>query len=114
MENKPTRYFSRNQEEKVAQYLGGSLTPNSGATGSKKGDIILGDTLIECKTKTKPCIAHPIKKDWILKLIQECISMGKRHWAIVFDYGTQRINDQYVIIPINDYKEYLELKKEAE
>ena len=56
MENKPTRYFSRIQEEKVAQYLGGSLTPNSGAGHTKKGDVLLEDTIVEWKTRTKQSI----------------------------------------------------------
>ena len=47
MENKPTRHYSKLQEEKVANYLGGILTPNSGAK-HKKGDILLDDTIVEC------------------------------------------------------------------
>ena len=43
---------------------------------------------------------------------KECIEMGKTHWAIVFDFGTQEINKQYVVVPIDDYKEYLDLKEE--
>lgn len=110
MENKPTRHYSRLQEVKVANYLGGVLTPNSGAK-HKKGDILLEDTIIECKTRTKQSISHSIKKEWVVNLMKECIEMGKQHWAIVFDFGTQNINDQCVIIPIDDYKEYLELKE---
>ena len=110
MENKPTRHYSRLQEEKVANYLGGILTPNSGAK-HKKGDILLTDTIIECKTRTKQSISHTVKKEWILDLIKECIEMGKNHWALIFDFGTQNLIDQCVIIPIDDYKEYLDLKE---
>ena len=110
MENKPTRHYSRLQEEKVANYLGGILTPNSGAK-HKKGDILLADTIVECKTRTKQSISHTVKKEWVLDLQKECIEMGKNHWAIVFDFGTQNINDQCVIIPIDDYKEYIDLKE---
>ena len=107
-----TRDFSSKQEHLVASYLGGTLTPNSGAGHTKKGDVLLEDTIVECKTRTKQSISHTIKKEWILDLIKECIAMGKNHWAIVFDFGTQEINKQYVVIPIDDYKEYLELKGE--
>lgn len=113
MEKKPTRYFSSKQEQKVADYLNGVLTPNSGAK-HKKGDILLPDTIVECKTKTKPSTTFSVKFDWIKNLINESIEMGKVHWAIIFDFGSQRINDQYVIIPIDDYKEYLELKEEQD
>lgn len=111
MENKPTRHYSKLQEEKVANYLGGTLTPNSGAK-HKKGDILLDDTIIECKTKTKQSTSHTIKEEWMRTLQKECIEMGKMNWAIIFDFGTQKLNDQYAIIPIVDYKEYLELKEE--
>ena len=111
MGNKPTRHYSRLQEEKVANYLGGILTPNSGAK-HKKGDILLTDTIVECKTRTKQSISHTVKKEWILALIKECIEMGKNHWALIFDFGTQNLIDQCVVIPIDDYKEYLSLKEE--
>lgn len=38
--------------------------------------------------------------------------MGKNHWALIFDFGTQNLIDQCVVIPIDDYKEYLSLKEE--
>ena len=37
--------------------------------------------------------------------------MGKKYWALIFDYGTQDIKDQYVVIPIEDFREYMELKR---
>ena len=48
---KPTRYYSRRQETNVAKKLGGKVQPNSGATMFAKGDLVLDDWLIECKTK---------------------------------------------------------------
>ena len=110
---KATRYFSSIQESKVANYLGGTLTPNSGAK-HKKGDILLEDSIVECKTKMKPCTSFSIKKDWIKTLYKECIEMGKATWAIIFDFGTQNIDEQFAIIPIDDYKEYLKLKEEQD
>lgn len=103
-----TRDYSEKQEKVVADYLGGTKTPNSGATPFKKGDIVTDDTIIECKTKTKETTNHSIKKEWIDTLRKECISMGKEYWAIVFDFGTQKIDDQYVVIPISYYKELKE------
>ena len=40
--------------------------------------------------------------------------MGYLYWAIVFDFGTQEIADQYAIIPISDFNEYLEYKKKGQ
>ena len=103
-----TRDYSDKQEKVVAEYLEGIRTPNSGATPFKKGDIVTEDTIIECKTKTKEVTNHSIKKEWIDTLRRECISMGKEHWAIVFDFGTQKLEDQYVVLPISYYKELKE------
>lgn len=103
-----TRDYSDKQEKAVAEYLEGNKTPNSGATPFKKGDVITEDTIIECKTKTKEVTSHAIKKEWIETLKRECISMGKEHWAIVFDFGTQKIEDQYIVLPISYYKELKE------
>lgn len=106
-----TREYSEKQEKIVAKYLGGRKTPNSGATLFDKGDVLTEDTVIECKTKTKESKSHTIKKEWIDTLKKECISLGKSNWIIVFDFGTQKLHDQYVIIPIDYYKE---LKEETE
>ena len=107
-----TRDFSKKQENTVAKYIDGKTTPNSGATGFSKGDILTQDTIVECKTKTKPTETHSIKKEWIETLKKECVSMGYLYWALVLDFGTQELKDQYALIPLKDFKEYLDLKKE--
>lgn len=107
-----TRDFSKKQETTVAKYIDGKTTPNSGATGFSKGDILTQDTIVECKTKTKPSETHSIKKEWIETLKKECVSMGYLYWALVLDFGTQELKDQYALIPLKDFKEYLDLKKE--
>ena len=69
MKNKnSTRYYSDMQEKEVAKMLGGNQTPNSGATGFVKGDVILDNLmLIECKTKTKESDKFSINREWIEK-----------------------------------------------
>ncbi|MGM9544204.1 MAG: hypothetical protein ACI3T9_04410 [Romboutsia timonensis] len=106
-----TRDYSSKQENIVADYIGGKLTPNSGATGFAKGDILTEDTVVECKTKTKPSASHSIKKEWIEGLKKECISMGYVYYALIFDFGTQDLKDQYAVIPLADFQEYLEFKR---
>ena len=108
-----TRDYSSKQEKVVAEYLQGKQQPNSGATGFAKGDVIANDTVIECKTKTKESAAHSIKKEWIHTIKKECISMGYMYWAIVFDFGTQELKDQYAVIPLSDLYEFMELKKKC-
>ena len=36
--------------------------------------------------------------------------MNRPYWAIVFDYG--KLGDEYVVIPLEDYKEFIEMKRE--
>jgi len=94
--NKPTRYYSKQQEKKVAKKLDGKRQANSGATPFQKGDVITDQFLIECKTKTKDCKSFTIKEDWLLKSAEEAFAMG-RDSALCFDFGPSA-NKRYYII----------------
>ena len=74
--NKPTRYFSKSQERRVARQLDGKRQPNSGATPFYKGDVVTQDFLIECKTKTTDCKSFTVKEDWLLKNEEEAFAMA--------------------------------------
>lgn len=92
-----TRYYSKQQEKKVAKSVGGKRTANSGATAFQKGDVITKDWLIECKTKTTDCKSFTIKEDWLLKNEEEAFAMGKNHSALCFDFGPSANKRYYVI-----------------
>ena len=94
---KPTRYYSKQQEKKVAKKVGGRRTANSGATAFSKGDVVTTDWLIECKTKTKDCSSFTIKEDWLLKNEEEAFAMGKNNSALCFDFGPSANKRYYVI-----------------
>ena len=110
----PTRFYSKKQENAVAEAVGGKTTANSGATMfGGKGDVVTSGSesfLIECKTKTTPSDSISIKKSWFLKNKQEAISTGKAHTALVFNFGPDEenhyISDEYL------FKELLEHLKE--
>lgn len=85
--NKPTRFYSNQQEKKVARAVGGKQTANSGATLFQKGDVVTADFLIEAKTVTKEQKTFTIKKEWIEKNKEEAFAMGKPYSALVFDFG---------------------------
>lgn len=106
---KPTRHYSRKQEKSVAIELNGKTTANSGATAFNKGDVLSNDCCIECKTLTKEQKSHTIKKEWLDGIQTEKIAMGKRFGILIFDFGTQKINDQYVILKMNDFKELMKI-----
>lgn len=93
---RPTRFFSKAQEEAVAKEVGGTRQLNSGATLFAKGDVKSMRFLIECKTKTKPSDSISIKKEWIEKLVQESLFEGKENWALAFNFGPNE-QDYYVI-----------------
>ncbi len=107
---KPTKYYSNTQEKYVAKKLGGRKQLNSGATPFYKGDVILKDVLIECKTPTTEKKSFSIKKEWITKLNNERIGMRKKSCAIVF--GFEPNGEQFCVIPIDDYKQLLKDSEE--
>lgn len=90
------KIVSNYQETRVAKALKGYKTANSGATPFSKGDVIVGNCIIECKTKTKDVDRFSIYKSWIDELEEEKIGMRKSlsALAISFDKGE---NSYYVI-----------------
>ncbi len=107
--NKPTRYFSRKQETKVAKDLGMKCTPNSGATSFDKGDVKDDHLLLECKTCKKPQTSMTVKKQWLIDIKKEQYQMNKSLSGVVIDFGENK--DQYVILTMNDFRQLYELYK---
>ena len=110
---KPTRYYSKQQEKKVAKAVNGKRTANSGATPFQKGDVVTTDWLIECKTKTKDCSSFTIKEDWLLKNEEEAFAMGKNNSALCFDFGP-RANKRYYIISERLFQQLQEYRMKEE
>ena len=79
-EKKPTRYYSKKQEDQVAKNLGGTRQKNSGATMFAKGDVLTEKFLLEMKTTTTHAESITIKKEWFEKNTKEtlidCINVG--------------------------------------
>lgn len=108
-ESKPTRYYSSHQEKKVSKATGATLTKNSGATMFQKGDLLLSNWLLECKTQVKDKETFTLKKDWFEKNLQESLMMGKDYTAVVFNFGPDQ--DNYYIIDERTFQELLELQQ---
>ena len=109
MRPRPTRYYSKRQENKVAKEIGGNRTANSGATAFQKGDVVLDDWLIECKTATSEKQSFSIKRDWLEKNREEAFAMRKTYNALCFDYGDG--GSRYYVIDEKTFKEIMELLK---
>lgn len=108
-ENKSTRYYSSKQEKSVAKETNSKTNINSGATTWVKGDVSSEKFLIECKTKTSPSESISIKKEWIRKLRQESVFMGKKYEALVFNFGPNEENFAIIDMDLfNKLKEILE------
>ena len=109
IDSKPTRYFSKKQEDKVAKNLGMKCTSNSGATSFDKGDVKDDYLLLECKTCTKPQTSMSVKKEWLVGIKKEQYQMNKMLSGVVIDFGVNK--DQYVILTMEDFKQLYELFK---
>ena len=75
MRNKPTRFYSSQQEKKVANAIGGKTVANSGAATFVGGDVQNKHFLIECKTTINPKKSFSIKEEWLDKLREEAIGI---------------------------------------
>ena len=102
---KPTRSYSKKQENDIANALGGRVMPNSGATPYYKGDVLIKDFLLEAKTKTTDSASISIKKEWIDKNEKESLFMGKPYSALVINFGPSSKN--YYIVSEEVFKTFV-------
>ena len=108
---RPTRFYSKAQENKVAKAVDGKRTANSGATKFSKGDVITDNFLLECKTHTEFKKSFTIQYEWFDKNKEEAFAMHKNYSAIVIDFGN---NENYYIIEEKLFIKLLEYLKEEE
>ena len=108
--NRPTRFYSSQQEKKVAKVVGGKQTANSGATTFSKGDVSTEQWLIECKTCTTAKASFTIKREWFEKNREEAFAMNKDYNALCFDFGPG--TNRYYVIDERMFKRLVESLKE--
>lgn len=98
----------RNSEKKLAKQLGGKVRPASGAMEGAKGDIDLGDFLMEAKSTIQMSMA--VKFGWLAKIAHEARAVGKKPaLAISFthDDGEAVRDGQWVMVPLSVWEEHL-------
>lgn len=108
-DKKPTRYYSKRQENRGNALLGLSNTSNSGATVFQKGDGRDQKLLMEWKTLTKPQKSHSLQKEWFTKNKEEAFATGRRFSAVGFDFGD---GEDYIAVSAQDFKEFYGAWKE--
>lgn len=106
---RPTRFYSNNQEKKVAKAVKGKQVSNSGATDFSKGDVTTDLFLIECKTKVTDSKSITLKKSWFEKNKEEAFAMGKPYSAVVIGFGD---GENHYIINENLFKILLKTLEE--
>lgn len=98
------------QEKRVCKGLGAKRQIGSGATPFLKGDGVLDDLVIECKTKDKPSKSMSIQKLWFDKVKEEAFAMGKEGSIVVFSFGDGKdyVAESYDVF-VEHYKAYRKL-----
>lgn len=102
-----TRGASSRHEGSVAKSLGGRCTINSGATDHEKGDVVLDNFLVECKTLMKPQKQFTVKSEWFDTLKENARVMNKGFYALSFNFGDNTHN--YYVIPETMFKNIVAL-----
>lgn len=111
IQGKPTRYFSKLQENHVAKAVNGSTTKNSGATMFQKSDVLNDLYTIECKTKMSDSKQITLKEEWFEKQKQESLFMGKPYYAIAFNFGPNK--PMYYCVDELTFQELLEFQNKG-
>lgn len=105
--NRLNRQRAKAMEKRVARYLDGTQTPQSGA-GSAKGDILIdfnnrpGKYMIECKlsaVRVKGVPMMQLLKRWIPKMNKDASSMRAQFPILVIHYHD--VSGDWVIVETN-------------
>lgn len=92
------------QEEYVADLLGGRRTPSSGAADNDKGDILTPENLVEAKYTENKSVS--LKRETWEKIHHEAWGRGRRP-AMAIRFRDEK-NLDLVVLSLNDYTELLE------
>ena len=98
MPEKPTKFYSNIQENKIAKSLNWDTVPASGARFGYPGDVMGRDWLCECKTHTTPGKKVVFTASVWDKLRLEA-SVKHRIPALFVDDGSQRLDRTWVLFP---------------
>ena len=109
MRRDSTRFISNQHEKRTAKNIGGKVQTSSGSSAFLKGDVFTDKCLVECKTCMKEKQSFSIKKEWLDKIEEQCISMGKIYPILAFDFGD---GENFYIINEKTMKSFVEFLDE--
>lgn len=108
-EKKPTKYYSRIQEDRVARYLNWGVVSGSGARPGQPGDLIGAHFLGECKTHTEP--GHKIVfNQEVWKKLQNEAQAKFSFPVLIVDDGSQRVDKTWCLFMPFVAPEYTKFK----
>ena len=96
-----TRFYSGQQEQRVAKAMNAQVQANSGAGAFAKGDVYSkqASMLFECKTATSNKETLSVKREWLEKVEQERKSKRLDNSCVVINFGPEApYNNNYYII----------------
>lgn len=92
------------REKRLAKSLGGKVQPASGALDSFKGDINVGEFLIDDKSTVKA--SQPVTKKMLQKITKEAREAGKLPvLSLSFD-GMGLAGDTWFLVPKHVFQDY--------
>jgi len=99
----------RKSEDRLSKTLGGRSRPASGAMDGAKGDIGVGQFLIEAKSTTS--LSMSLKLDWLVKIAQEARAEHKEP-ALTVSFvrpdGMPVKDGEWVLVPMARWRELVE------
>jgi hypothetical protein len=98
----------RKSEKRLTRDLEGRGRPASGAMAGAKGDIDLGQVLLEAKSTTQASMG--VKLDWLLKIAREARAEGKSpalSVSFVDEQGQPLLDGEWCLVPMHRFKEML-------
>lgn len=106
---KDTGRAGRAAETSLASRLSGEQRPGSGALAGAKGDVTVGDFLVE--NKTSMSASFSVRQEHLHKIYQESLETGKNP-ALAFQFvdhlGKSERRDRWVCMPEALFKELTE------
>lgn len=98
----PINRMSREQEERVAEELGGRRRPASGSRPGQKGDVAVAesDLLIECKATKHGGIA--VHGTWLRKITMQARGEGKQPAIVLTLEGVgPEVEHDWMLLPLS-------------
>ncbi len=99
----------RISERNLAHALGGKTTPASGAMDGAKGDIRLGDFLLESKSTTRDSFS--VEYGHLAKIRAEALASDKEAGltvSFITGNGKSRASGEWVLLPLSVFRELTE------